>query len=49
MIAFAARGAFLGKIVSEAKAILESMLHNHSKWLTDRAPNITKKVHSIEE
>jgi hypothetical protein len=25
------------------------MLHNHSQWHTKRAPNPTKKVHSIEE
>jgi hypothetical protein len=43
------RGAFMGKTVPEAKAILESMLHNHSKCHTERAPNPTKKVHSIEE
>jgi hypothetical protein len=25
------------------------MLHNHSQWHTERAPNRTKKVHYIEE
>jgi hypothetical protein len=49
MIDSAAGGAFMGKTVPEAKAILESMLHNHSQWHTEREPNPTKKVHSIEE
>jgi hypothetical protein len=49
MIDFAAGGGFMGKTVPEAKAILESMLHNHSQWHTEGAPNPTKKVHSIEE
>jgi hypothetical protein len=49
MIDSAAGGAFIGKTVPEAKAILERMLHNHSQWYTERAPNPTKKVHSIEQ
>jgi hypothetical protein len=35
----------MSKTVAEAKAILESILHNHSQW----APNPTNKIHSIEE
>jgi hypothetical protein len=49
MIDSAAGGAFMGKTVPEAKVILESMLHNHSQWHAERAPNPTNKVHSIEE
>jgi hypothetical protein len=49
MIDFAVGGAFMGKIMPEAKTILQSMLHNHSQWHTERAHNPTKKVHSIEE
>jgi hypothetical protein len=49
MIDSATGGAFMSKTVPEAKAILDSMLHNHSQWHTERAPNPTKKVHSIEE
>jgi hypothetical protein len=37
------------KIVSEAKAILENMLYNHSQWYIEWAPNTyTKKVNSVE-
>ena len=49
MIDSAAGGAFMSKTMPEAKAILDTMLHNHSQWHTERAPNSTKKVHSIEE
>ena len=45
----AAGGAFMSKTVLEAKTILESMLNNHSQWHTERAPNPSKKVNSIEE
>jgi hypothetical protein len=49
MIDSAAGGAFMEKTVPEAKAILESILHNHSQWNTERAHSPTNKVHSIEE
>lgn len=39
----------MSKTVPEAKAILGSMLYNNSQWHTERAPNPTKKIHSIEE
>jgi hypothetical protein len=39
----------MSKTVPEAKAILERMLHNHSQSHTERAPNPTKKIHSIVE
>lgn len=46
----AAGGAFMSKTISEAKAILENMLLNHSQWHTERAPNpSSRKVNSIEE
>ena len=45
----AAGGAFMGKTIVEAKNILESILQNYSQWHTDRAPNPSKKVNSIEE
>jgi hypothetical protein len=42
-------GAFMGKTIIEAKAILESILQNYSQWHTERAPMPSKKVSSIEE
>jgi hypothetical protein len=45
----AAGGAFMGKTIIEAKAILESILQNYSQWHTERAPMPSKKVSSIEE
>jgi hypothetical protein len=39
----------MSKIVLEAKAILQSMLHNHSQWNSERAPNLSRKINSIEE
>jgi hypothetical protein len=42
-------GAFMGKTIIEAKAILESILQNYSQWHTGRAPMPSKKVSSIEE
>ena len=45
----AAGGAFMGKTIVEAKNILESILQNYSQWHTDRAPNPSNKVISIEE
>ena len=45
MIDSVAGGAFMSKTVPKTKAILDSMLHNHSQWHTERAPNPTKKVH----
>ena len=45
----AAGGAFMSKTIVEAKNILESILQNYSQWHTDRAPNPSKKVNSIEE
>src|SRR5664279_537137 len=42
-------GAFMGKTIVEAKNILESILQNYSQWNTERAPNTSKKVNSIEE
>lgn len=45
----AAGGAFMSKTVGEAKSILESILQNYSQWNTERAPNPTKKINSIEE
>ena len=44
-----AGGAFMGKTIVEAKNILESILQNYSQWNTERAPNPSKKVNSIEE
>ena len=45
----AAGGAFMGKTIVEAKNILENILQNYSQWNTERAPNPSKKVNSIEE
>jgi hypothetical protein len=45
----AAGGAFMGKTIVEAKAILESILQNYSQWHTERAPMPSKKLSSIEE
>jgi len=45
----AAGGAFMSKTIVESKNILESILQNYSQWHTDRAPNPSKKVNSIEE
>ena len=45
----AAGGAFMGKTIVEAKNILESILQNYSQWNTERAPNPSLKVNSIEE
>jgi hypothetical protein len=45
----AAGGAFMGKTIVESKAILESILQNHSQWHTERAPMPSKKVSLIEE
>jgi hypothetical protein len=45
----AAGGAFMGKTIVEAKAILKSILQNYSQWHTERAPMLSKKVCSIEE
>jgi hypothetical protein len=45
----AAGGAFMGKTIVEAKAILESILKNYSQWHTERAPMPSKKLSSIEE
>jgi hypothetical protein len=45
----AAEGAFMGKTIVEARAILESILQNNSQWHTKRAPMPSKKVSSIEE
>jgi hypothetical protein len=45
----AAGGAFMGKTIVEAKAVLESILQNYSQWHTERAPMPSKKVSSIEE
>ena len=50
MLDSAAGGAFMSKTVSEAKAILESMLQNYTQWHTERAPTTSsRKVNSIEE
>jgi hypothetical protein len=45
----AAGGAFMGKTIVEAKAILESILKNYSQRHTERAPMPSKKVSSIED
>ena len=45
----AAGGAFMSKTIVEAKNILESILQNYSQWHTDRAPNPSKKINSVEE
>jgi hypothetical protein len=45
----AAGGAFMGKTIVDAKAILESILQNYSQWHTKRAPMPSKKVSLIEE
>jgi hypothetical protein len=38
------------KTASDAKAILENMLQNHSQWHTKRAPKTsTRNANSIEE
>ena len=42
-------GVFIGKTMVEAKSILESILQNYSQWNTERTPNPSKKVNSIEE
>ena len=40
----------MSRTISEAKAILENMLLNHSQWHTKRAPDhSSRKVNSIEE
>jgi hypothetical protein len=44
----AAGGAFMGKTIVEAKAILESILPNYSQWHTERAPMPSKKVSFFE-
>jgi hypothetical protein len=49
MLDSAARGAFMTKTVTEAKAILEIILQNFSQWHTERAPPSNRKVNSIEE
>lgn len=50
MLDSAGGGAFMSKTVSEAKAILESMLQNYTQWHTERAPtSSTRKVNSVEE
>jgi hypothetical protein len=49
MIDSAAGDAFMGKTVPEAKTILESMLHNHCQWHTERAPNPTKKCIQLKK
>ena len=50
MLDSAADGAFMTKTVSEAKAILESMLQNYGQWHNERAPtSSSRKVNSIEE
>ena len=50
MLDSAAGGAFMSKTVSEAKAILESMLQNYTQWHTERAPtSSSRKVNFVEE
>jgi hypothetical protein len=49
MLDSAVGGAFMTKTVNEAKAILENMLQNFSQWHTERAPNSSRKINSIEE
>jgi hypothetical protein len=50
LLDYAAGGAFMTKTMSEAKAILQNMLQNHSQWHTNRTPHAsTKKVKPIEE
>jgi hypothetical protein len=44
----AAGGAFMGKTIVEAQAILDITLQNYSQWHTKRAPMPYKKVSSIE-
>ena len=44
-----AGGAFMSKTIIEAQYILESILQNYSQWHTDRAPNPSNKVNSIEK
>jgi hypothetical protein len=49
MLDSAVGGAFMTKIVSEAKAILENMLQNFSQWHTRRAPTTSsRKINSVE-
>jgi phage/plasmid-associated DNA primase len=45
----AAGGAFTEKTIVESKDILESILQNYSQWHSERAPNPSKKVNSIEQ
>jgi hypothetical protein len=50
MLDSAARGAFMTKTVSEAKAILEkNMLRNIIQWYTKRVPTSSRKVNSAEK
>jgi hypothetical protein len=49
MLDSAAGGAFMSKIINEAKAILKNMLQNFSQWHKERAPSSSSKVNSIEE
>jgi hypothetical protein len=49
MLDTAVGGAFMTKIVNEAKTILENMLQNFSQWHTERAPSSSRKVISVEE
>jgi hypothetical protein len=49
MLDSAAGGAFMTKIVNEAKAILENILQNFSQWHTERVPSSSRKVNSVEE
>jgi hypothetical protein len=49
MLDSAAGGAFMNKIVNEAKEILENMLQNFSQWHTKSAPSSSRKINSVEE
>jgi hypothetical protein len=49
MLNSAAGGAFMTKIVTEAKVILENMLQNFSQQHTERVPSSSRKTNSIEE
>jgi hypothetical protein len=49
MLDSAAGGAFMTKIINEAKAIIENMLQNFSQWHTERTPSSRRWINSIEE
>jgi hypothetical protein len=50
LLYYDAEWSFMTETISKAKAVLESILQNHSQWHTDRESTTwTKMVNSIEE